>query len=1119
MKNDLVKVQSALVKGSRNRLLAWLAVAIAAVALPVWAADRTWTGGGSGGNWSDANNWGGTAPGNGDNLTFPAGASRKANTNNTLTSVGSVTIGEGGYSIKGNALTLGSSFGSTGDSTWDIDLTLSSSRTIESYAGMSGGTLTISGDIALGSAGAVVLNANHTTGNDGNITVSGTITGTGTGVVLTKDGSGAGTVTLSGSNSYAGKTAINSGFLQVSSDGNLGTAPSSTTTDKIQFGGGFLRATSSFTLNAKRGTKIVGGGLTTGFWVDDGATLTYGGVTIGAGATTQYKLTLDGEGTIVLSGNSTYRGNAIVVIAVARISHASALGSSASGGIVEVNALSTVEVTGGITVTKGILLDYAVLESVSGNNAWSGFVEIGINTSGKSVIRSSESGSTLTMSGDVVIDTDYDTGNVFENLCIEGEGDIDVSGTISGDGTDGEDGYILGHADVIMDGTGTLTLSGVNTYSGRLLLNDGTTVVTLDDSFGAVPDAASEGRIVFNGGALTAAGDFTVNEYRGVAIYPDGSGTAPFGVEDGYTVEYAGIIADYASGVGNLTKRGLGALLLSGENTYKGKTSIEAGTLGAATIKDVGSSTASSLGKPATAANGAIAMSTDAGDPAVLLYNGTGDTTDREIVLAGTGDATITQNGSGLLTLTTDVLVSYDAAHTLTLNGSGVGEVAAVIPNADSESTALVKDGDGTWRFSANQTYSGSTTISGGTLQLGTGGTAGSINPDSTLENNGTLVFDQSDTVDQGTDFNGTISGTGTVEQNGSGTTILDEANTYEGGTTVNDGTLLVNNTTGSGTGSGAATVNSAATLGGNGTVGGAVTVKSGGRVEPGPASSTIGTLTFDSDVTFESGSTYEVGIGSGTSCDKLDLKRTGALTLGAGVSVLEIGTVTGDGRTIAINIKRDGIAGEFDDTDGNLLEHDSTLHLAPNTTYCIHYVDMTDTDDGFIVLDQKPNAAEGLIRAYATPIGVVVEFQTTEEAGQNDILLYLYRDGHWVEVGRQPAAGEGSHTYRFEVAGLNAGDIVNLCVRDDEGNTHTVNDLEVSSFANVAVRIVQAGSSGLTLQWESIPGRTYDIYRTQQLGGEWEHIRTVEAVLPQTETVVTFESSRSAAFFRIGVR
>src|SRR4029079_2814499 len=93
-----------------------------------------------------------------------------------------------------------------------------------------------------------------------------------------------------------------------------------------------------------------------------------------------------------------------------------------------------------------------------------------------------------------------------------------------------------------------------------------------------------------------------------------------------------------------------------------------------------------------------------------------------------------------------------------------------------------------------NNTYTGGTTINSGTLQLGNGGTTGSIIGDVT--DNGTLAFNRSDSVI----FNGAISGTGSVVNQGSGTLILTGTNTYTGGTTINNGTLQVGNggTTGS---------------------------------------------------------------------------------------------------------------------------------------------------------------------------------------------------------------------------------------------------------------------------------------------------------------------------------
>ncbi len=84
------------------------------------------------------------------------------------------------------------------------------------------------------------------------------------------------------------------------------------------------------------------------------------------------------------------------------------------------------------------------------------------------------------------------------------------------------------------------------------------------------------------------------------------------------------------------------------------------------------------------------------------------------------------------------------------------------------------------------------------------------------------------------------IQGTGTVDF------ARPAGNTYAAGTTVTSGTLLVNNTSGSGTGSGAVTVKNGAILGGIGIITGNTTIEAGGILSPG---NSIGTLTFGGDV------------------------------------------------------------------------------------------------------------------------------------------------------------------------------------------------------------------------------------------------------------------------------
>jgi autotransporter-associated beta strand protein len=131
------------------------------------------------------------------------------------------------------------------------------------------------------------------------------------------------------------------------------------------------------------------------------------------------------------------------------------------------------------------------------------------------------------------------------------------------------------------------------------------------------------------------------------------------------------------------------------------------------------------------------------------------------------------------------VNVTTSSSNTLTLGGvvSGTGK-------------SLTLTGPGTLVITNADTYSGSTTISSGILQLGKGGSTGSL-ANSLITNNGTgtLAIDQSGTATQGTTFSGTgvsgaLTGSGGFTQMGGGTTILNAANTYTGATKVTAGTL-----------------------------------------------------------------------------------------------------------------------------------------------------------------------------------------------------------------------------------------------------------------------------------------------------------------------------------------
>ena len=126
----------------------------------------------------------------------------------------------------------------------------------------------------------------------------------------------------------------------------------------------------------------------------------------------------------------------------------------------------------------------------------------------------------------------------------------------------------------------------------------------------------------------------------------------------------------------------------------------------------------------------------------------------------------------------------------------------------------------------------------------------------------------------------------------GTGTLILSGANTLSGATTVSAGTLLVNNTSGSGTGTGAVTVASSATLGGSGSATGSVTIQAGGHLAPG--NNSIGTLSTGA-LTLSAGSWSDFELGTpGTRASPGTSDRTavtGALTLGGTLNLINQGS------------------------------------------------------------------------------------------------------------------------------------------------------------------------------------------------------------------------------------
>ncbi len=130
----------------------------------------------------------------------------------------------------------------------------------------------------------------------------------------------------------------------------------------------------------------------------------------------------------------------------------------------------------------------------------------------------------------------------------------------------------------------------------------------------------------------------------------------------------------------------------------------------------------------------------------------------------------------------------------MTLDQQGADVTTVRIAAPITGAGALTKSGAGTLILSSASDYAGDTTISAGTLQIGDGGTTGSIAGN--VVNNAMLAFDRSDS----SSFAGTVSGSGSLIKRGAGTLTLTGANSHAGGTTIAAGTLQIGNggTTGS---------------------------------------------------------------------------------------------------------------------------------------------------------------------------------------------------------------------------------------------------------------------------------------------------------------------------------
>ena len=469
-----------------------------------------------------------------------------------------------------------------------------------------------------------------------------------------------------------------------------------------------------------------------------------------------------------------------------------------------------------------------------------------------------------------------------------------------------------GSTNLILSGSSTLRITGESYTERGMTLNAGTNTIEVVNASDQVTIA---GQIV-GGGALVKAG----------------AGTLAFSVSNGYTggtLIYGGSVA-LGSVTGN--QYGLGSGLVTLSNATLSLMDIEASencawkicvlTNSAGTLNCDGRSTMSgSLTGGGTLNVYSPYVRTDfSGNWSAFTgqINATGGNF-RENNSAGyplaklnVGSAASLQNRvGGTPTISIGELSGAQGGNCSASGGNDGVAVNWSVGGLNTSATfacntyngiGFIKVGTGTWTWTGTNTaHTGQTTISGGTLQIGGGGTTGMLGTGNVTDN-ATLAFNRSDFI---TDTNyGVISGTGNLAKRGAGRLALTKAHTYTGATTVEAGILALTNSGTianssniivsagalfdvSGTTGAAMTLASGKKISGCGSVNGNFTV--GGNAMLAPGTNSIGTLTFGNALTLASGCTnlFEISKSPLTN----DVARVlGTLTCGGTLVVTNIG-------------------------------------------------------------------------------------------------------------------------------------------------------------------------------------------------------------------------------------
>ncbi|MCH5624828.1 autotransporter-associated beta strand repeat-containing protein [Salmonella enterica] len=791
-----------------------------------------------------------------------SGSKNNTLTLNTGTEIsGSITDGNNSASANNNLIldgegTLGSSISGLNSVTSSGDWTLSGatmnlSGTTNSALWVKSGTLIVNG--AMTAKGATVdsgttlqIGNGGTLGAfNGNIVDNGTLTfnrsdAAAYGSVISGSGNvvkqGGGELTLSNNNSYSGGTTIAEGTLTATAGGALGSGNIDNRAylklEAANAGDPFIVADltthSGATVEIGAGSTLQANTLTQ----QDGSTLTADLTATSGPAIRAKNVNLDGTLNVASPASQEPIRSTDDLISLALIESDNAISGDFDGITINGNAMNpdafiTVVGQKNVNDTHYDLVEtltwYAdrdnaaidahgtfnladaddsftvntVLENVDANSGWNG--QSLTKTGAGTLILNAENTYTggTTISDGTLVATNVEalgTGNVTDNATLELNTGGDFDNAISGSGQ------------VVKSGDETLTLSGANSYTGGTTISGGTLVATNVEALGSgdVTDNATLelntggtfDNVISGSGQVVKSGDEMLtlsgaNSYTGGTTISGGtlvvSNVEALGsgdVTDNATLELntGGDFDNNIGGTGSVVKSGDKTLTLSGANSYTGGTTISGGTLVATNVEALGSG--------------------DVTDNATLELN-TGGTFDNVISGSGqvvkSGDDALTLSGNNsytggtlisggtLVASNVDALGSGDVTDNATLEMNTGGD----FDNAISGSGQVVKSGDETLTLSGANSYTGGTTISGGTLvannveALGTGD----------VTNNATLE------LNTGGDFDNAISGSGQVVKSGDKTLTLSGANSYTGGTTISGGTLIATNVNALGTG------------------------------------------------------------------------------------------------------------------------------------------------------------------------------------------------------------------------------------------------------------------------------------------------------------------------------